>query len=87
MPDSRRLVFIDTDNEVMKDFRNQVIIMTNLKIYIQQLCKERERIDCSITAYLKQKLDSDSLVFRDNSLNADYRMQPILSKLERHETL
>ena len=34
VPDSRRLVFIDTGNEVMRDFRNQVIIMTNLKIYI-----------------------------------------------------
>ena len=35
VPDSRRLVFLhDDENETMRDFRTQVIIMTNLKMYI-----------------------------------------------------
>ena len=49
--DSRRLVFLD--NHEMKEFRNQVETMTNLKIYIEQICEARERIDCAITSYLK----------------------------------
>ena len=69
MPDSRKLVFLDNGQQVMNDFRNAVTIATNLKIYIEQLCKQRERIDCTITAYLKQLADSDSIVFKDHYLN------------------
>ena len=88
MPDSRRLVFLlEDDNDTMKEFHAQVTIMTNLKIYINQVCKERDRIDTQITAYLKQVSQSDTLVFKDNSLNAAYRIDPILSKLRRSENL
>ena len=53
MSDSRRLVFYENGND-MKEFKTQVTIMTNLKLYIEQLCENREKIDASITSYLKQ---------------------------------
>ena len=61
--------------------------MTNLKMYIEHLCKTHEKIDCSITSYLKQKADSDTLVFKDNNLNEDYRINPILGKLRGNDHL
>lgn len=85
--DSRRLVFLDDGEDVMKDFRNQVTTMTNLKMYIEQICEARERIDSAITSYLKQKADSDTLVFKDNYLDEDYRINPILNKLQCNENL
>ena len=61
--------------------------MTNLKMYIEQICEARERIDSAITSYLKQKADSDTLVFKDNYLDEDYRINPILNKLQCNENL
>ena len=49
----------------MNEFRNQVTIMTNLKMYIERICKERDRIDCAITHYVKQATDNDTLVLKD----------------------
>ena len=40
-----------------------------------------------ITSYMKLVTDSDTLYLKDTSLNVDYRMNPILSKLQRHENL
>lgn len=31
--------------------------------------------------------DADTIEFRDNSLNAAYRIEPILNKLKRHDHL
>ena len=72
----------------MRDFRTQVVIMTNLKIYIDSVCKQRDRIDTIVTSYMKEMTsDCDTIEFRDNSLNAAYRIDPILNKLKRHENL
>lgn len=71
----------------MKEFRIQCTIMTNFKMYIDQLCKCRDRIDPNITNYMKMVTDSKILCLKDTSLSADYRMDPILSKLHGHENL
>ena len=55
--------------------------MCNFKIYIEKICEAKERIDCQITNYLRQKADETDLVYKDNFLDEDYRMNPILSKL------
>ena len=87
MPDSRRLEFEDNGEEVMKEFRAACTIMTNLKIYIEQLCKRSEKIDSAISSYLKQTGESESLVFRDKSFNERCNIEPILGKLRHHEHL
>ena len=78
--ESRRLVF--ADNDEMKEFKTIVTIMTNLKIYIEKICKERERIEPLITTYLKNMSESDHLSFKDTSLHAEYRVMPIFGKLK-----
>ena len=55
--------------------------MTNLKVYIEQLCENSEKIDATITSYLKQVSDSDALVLKDKKLDEHYNMDPILSRL------
>ena len=52
----------------MKDFRDKVTMMCNLKIYIDNLCKASERIDSTITTYLKQITDTEELVVTDKQL-------------------
>ena len=81
VPESRRLVF--ADNAAMKEFKMIVTIMTNLKMYIERICKERERIEPLITTYLKKLEEAEQIVFKDTSLHAEYRIMPILAKLER----
>ena len=62
--------------------------MTNLKMYIDQVCKQRDRIDTEVTSYmLEMSSDCDTVEFKDSSLNAAYRIDPILNKLKRHENL
>ena len=85
--DSRRLVFSHNGETVMKEFRNQITTMTNLKMYIEHLCEAREKIAPAITKYLKQKAESDTLVFKDNYLDEPYRIDPILSKLRSNDHL
>ena len=85
VPESRRLVF--ADNAAMKEFKTIVTIMTNLKMYIERICRERERIEPLITTYLKKITDTDTILFKDTSLHAEYRIMPIIAKLERQEYL
>ena len=86
MSDSRRLVFYENGNE-MKEFKTQVTIMTNLKLYIEKLCENREKIDASITSYLKQVGDSDSLVLVDKKLDELYNVNPIFNRIKSHPSL
>ena len=71
----------------MKEFKTQVTIMTNLKLYIEQLCEKSEKIDATITSYLKQVGDSDSLVLIDKKLDEPYSMNPILNRIKSHPGL
>ena len=46
--------------------------MTNLKIYIEQLCKSKQKIDVDITSYLKQDSGANSVVFKDKGFQEDF---------------
>ena len=84
---SRRLVFEDADNLVMREFKAAITMMTNLKMYIETTIRLKEKIDPSITEYLTIALNQDSILFKDIDLNAEHRITPILDQLQCHSQL
>lgn len=91
---SRKLVFADNDDEDMADFKKQVTIMINIKIFIQDSIKQREHIDSSLTGFLTRTGDEidffdeqGSIVFKDCHLHAEHRMKPLLAQIHFHKKL
>lgn len=67
--ESRRLVFLDTDQ--MQHFKMQVTIMSNLKRYIEQVIAANENIQPAIVEYLKA-LHLTEISFNDVKLEEKY---------------
>ena len=81
--DSRKLVFEDSENEVMQEFKQAITMMTNMKMYIEATIKLKEKIDTSISDYITniRQQNSDTIHIKDLFLNAEHRVTPILSQL------
>jgi len=82
--ESRRLVFLD--NDLMRSFKMQVTMMSNLKRYIEVGVQLNKRIEPAIVDYLKSKL-SDEIEVKEESLSDDYCFGLFLSQFNYHSTL
>ena len=66
------------DDEEGQDFKDIIMMMTNLKIYIQQSVKNQEMIENVITSFITDRSEKSALHFKDINMHEVYRIQPVL---------